>query len=756
MRQIAVCVSIALWAGCGARRSEPLSTNTEAVDAGAPPSRGDAGRPDGRGIDAGYGQGGAAGQAAGGSGGVLLTSLPSGDPPSAGAVPICPATADPQPDAAAPPEPAAWNPPTAVPFSCDAIPNTFYFPRPTAAVPGVYARCASFPPNLVQALAVSPDGTRVGLVGADGVVRVVDVASRSVVGLLAPPRDTVTLAAFSPDGNTIATIANGERVVTMWRADTFTPIWSTTLPGHPYARSFNGLGGAVAFSPDETAILISPGADLFLLDAATGSIVATREPEASVGAVVTATFGLNGSRIVVEEDRSWCGTGQFAGSVTVLDPQTLSPLVTPLTWSGGPAPGEPLVATGADLMLIRGPVGGPAMMAYRVSDGTPLPAPPIESALLVTPDGTAVLAANGDGQLTLARVADGTVLASTAAAASPLVAMSGNGKTIVLAPGKPGLLGIWHPGADSFTTICSSDGPLVNSNVTPSPDGQMIAVVRETQIQLLQRADGALLSTISQEPGQLGDWPSWDISFSSTGRYVLVTFFDDRNAKSWEVFRSADGRRVVTLDCGTAAFSSDDTSIDTLCLDPQTALMVLKNVSLSTGLEQTQMVLHQGYPSPPALVGLSDGCPVFVSATNEVAWRACGVCSDPPFATGTARGLLSLDGTAFLGTGASSGLSDTTLWQVLPTGGLIRRYPARSEEATWSASEQPVAISAHGERVITTARANIAASCGAPGFTSRVHDTATDGVVDELPSGITATSADLSILAYGNVLWCRR
>ncbi len=70
-------------------------------------------------------------------------------------------------------------------------------------------------------MAVSPDGTRVALIEADGIARIIDVASHMVVGVLAPPRESIDTAAFSPDGTTILTFAKGELVVTAWRADTF-------------------------------------------------------------------------------------------------------------------------------------------------------------------------------------------------------------------------------------------------------------------------------------------------------------------------------------------------------------------------------------------------------------------------------------------------------------------------------------------------------------------------------------------------------
>ena len=77
------------------------------------------------------------------------------------------------------------------------------FPHPDVDVPGVFARCASFDDAQPTALAISSDGSRVALTGFDGVARIVDVGSRTVVGVLAPARASVGWAAFSPSGDTI-------------------------------------------------------------------------------------------------------------------------------------------------------------------------------------------------------------------------------------------------------------------------------------------------------------------------------------------------------------------------------------------------------------------------------------------------------------------------------------------------------------------------------------------------------------------------
>jgi len=159
------------------------------------------------------------------------------------------------------------------------------------------------------------------------------------------------------------------------------------------------------------------------------------------------------------------------------------------------------------------------------------------------------------------------------------------------------------------------------------------------------------------------------------------------------------------------------------------------------------------FAEPVVAAGFSGECLVMVAPQQKMAWRSCSLCSSPPFAT-TTGGVLSRDGTAFLGQDTGN-VAGTTLWNVLGNADAVASYPPRPEEASWGASEVPIAVSAHGHRVITGAR--ILANCGNwPGFTSRIHDVASDSVLDELPPGVTSTSADLDIVTIGPVLWCAR
>ncbi len=723
------------------------------------------------------GSSGAAGKGAAGRPG-LGGGVPSGDQAADGGA-ICPAAAPPgdtgagdagardssavdsaaRGSALARP-PASWGDPTPVPFSCSPLPDTFFFPRPGAEVPGVYARCASFSNTGTTALAVSPDGTRVALIEADGLARIIDVASHTVVGVLAPPRESLNTAAFSPDGGTILTFAKGELVVTAWRADTFAPRWSTTLPGQTYYTST----GATAFSPDGTTVLVSPGTDLFLLDAATGAIRAKRSSDRT-SVVLAAGYGMGGQRIAVEESPltgagTTCGVHPTGGTVTILDPASLTPIGTPINLTPPGripffAPGQLLTAANADLMLIGlGYASIPE--AFRISDGGALPAPGLADApLLVTPDGTAGLVAS-NGTLQLQRMTDGSVVTS-AAAAPTTVAISADGSTIAAGGAGLDLLSVWRPSMGLFAQTCFAD-PQQTSATRLSADGRTIAVSAGTQVRMQRRTDGALLSTIGLGP----DYGIDSVQLSPDGAHAIVNFYDPNAIGNEPVFPMAlfqtDGKSFpidllqeapAGFSWGGFAFQSDGQTMLGLLLPKGTAGATIMSIQLSTGALSPQLTFH-GYMG---LDGVSAGCPIVRSYTpfGESAWRACGSCNGPSFAPSTSGGIVSLDGRVYL----SAQPTEADLWQILPSPSLLRQYPARPDAATWGLAECPVAVSGPADAVITDACAH-GPCIVAPGFTSRLHDVATDQIIDELPPGITSASADLSVVALGPVLWCVR
>lgn len=663
-------------------------------------------------------------------------------------LPLCPAPT--APDGGTQIASDGWSPPTSVPFSCNPLPSAFFFPPPGSDVSGTYARCASFAAPRADALAVGTDGTRAALIGADGVARVVDLASSTVVGVLAPPRATVGLAAFSPSGDTIVTIAPGEQEVTLWRGDTFAPLWTTTLPGVLYQEVF---GSGAAFSPDGTTILLSPGDSVYLLDVATGAVRASMSPR---GAVLSLGYGWNGQRIAVLSApvSGMCVYEPRGGTVTILDAKTLAQLATPMTWpmegDEGPERGGMLVASAADLIVTTGPSDNPeAMQAFRISDGSPLPAPVLRypTPLALTPDGTAALEAQ-NGVLELVRLADGTVAATTPSAPPSAFAISPDGSTIVTGSSGASLLGTWRPAAGPLVATCTGDVPSDGAARSAlSVDGATVAVDWGTEIRLFRRADGALLSRMSLAPKKASS-----IQLSPDARYVIGTFYDPAEpGYSTTLFRTSDGMALADLGAAPSsgklvgfAFSSDGRRLAAASQHPPTGTTVLQ-LDLETGA-WTSGPQSSGYPW---VVGLSGDCPLIVDGSTLAS--ACARCQTRTLVTDTQSGVVSFDSTMYLGLGAASEPTSTKLWSIGPQPELVRIYPPRDG----AGAETPAAVSAHGERVITGA-ANLEPCAPGQEYTCRVHDVATDNVIDELPPTFTSASTDLNVLAFGPVLWCAR
>jgi WD40 repeat protein len=69
----------------------------------------------------------------------------------------------------------------------------------------------------LQAIALSPDGTKVAAAGADKSIRVWDVASAQLVKTLSGHKDAITSIAFSPRGNRL--LSQGEQEIRLWSFD---------------------------------------------------------------------------------------------------------------------------------------------------------------------------------------------------------------------------------------------------------------------------------------------------------------------------------------------------------------------------------------------------------------------------------------------------------------------------------------------------------------------------------------------------------
>jgi len=669
-----------------------------------------------------------------------------------------------------------WSPPTATPFSCAPLPSTFLFAEPGPDVPGVYARCGSFAVGRAMQVAVSADGARVALVTGDGIVRVVDIASRTVVAALAPPRAYARRAAFSPSGDTIMTVAPDQREVTLWRADSGTPVWTVALPGHHYTYGTWPFG-SVAFSPDGRSAVVSPGSGYFLLDVATGAV---RASGADAAIVIDVAYGWGGRRVVVAQSGLGgnCAIGVNGGSVAILDARTLAG-VAAVAWREGYPYAEGLPQFRAsptdDLVLTAGTFSQPGVSAFRLSDGGGAPLPPAPMAslpLAFLDDGQRVLMGDG-AQLRIVRLADGAVLAGAAIEPgdaipdttwiNPLapIAASSDGRIVALGGSDQRLLRVWNSAAgDVIGDVCTTEADGRPYGVAPSAlsgDGDLLALGWDGDARVLRRADGARVADVAGSGS-----PIDSIWLSPDGKYVASIGASGVPRPSPLLIRIADGAPVADLtneNLGSGrlslVFSPDG---DRVYAHPASSLG-----GMADFFDLLQGTRTSGVNVPGTLLGFSADCPVYQS--SQGIWAACGHELGPPVAAGATSAALSPGG-LFLATGDPEAADGgATLWlvaQQTPFATIGRRL----EDKPWDARQSAVAVSRNGRLVLLGEDPGNPACYDGPGFEVEVVDTHVTAwpamptsppeVIDRLPPPPLSVDDSAFTVAYGPQLWCAR
>jgi len=667
------------------------------------------------------------------------------DPPPPAA--LCPPVDEVVP-AVPSPAPAAFAP-TRPPFSCQPMPGAFFFAPPGPDVPGLFSRCASFDVGAVKRLAVSQDGRLVALAPADGVVRVVEVASRQVVAVLAPPRATIDFVAFEPSGRGILTLASGEREVTLWRALDWTPVWTVALPGDRYQLRF---GGGVAFAPDGRQAVVSPGDETFLLDVASGMVRFTRPAR---GAVLDVAYGWGGRRVVVAEASliAHCVPRPNGGIVAVLDAGTLGGVaqVADLPTYGSPGSGGiPAFRASPvdDLVLVMPRVDEPpGLHAFRLSDGSPLPAPGLATMpAAFMPDGASVLVSEG-GALRRIRLADGTDIAITTLADSGVVAVSGDGSTVAFGGSGAQLLRVWNTSDAVPETVCAGEPPTTpgyqQKPAAISQDGQVLALATGTGIRVVRRADGASIVTLPTPGSPV---------LSPSGR-ILVTAPTLPTPPAL-VSRAGDGARLAELPGDewwwmSFAFSSREDRLYGSGFRSGTYGLAAVDLTKPPGAAPVSAL-----PGYSVVIGSSNGCPLLFEPERG-AWRSCGSCDDPPFLPRESAingAVLSPDG-RFVA--VRHGDDGVTVGELPPVARRLVTVRPRGGDPVWPPHEFPIAIASGGARLLTGASPE--RSCyGGPQLESLLRQVVTGDVLDALPPGPVVADGELRTLAYGAQLWCAR
>jgi WD40 repeat protein len=151
--------------------------------------------------------------------------------------------------------------------------------------------------DAVNAVVFSPDGTRIVSASRDATVRVWEVASGAVLLTFTEHTDEVFTAAYSPDGTRLLS-GDGTGTLLLWDAASGARLLTLSSP--------NGTGHAdtvysAVFSPDGTQALSADGAGVIILwDAATGAEVRrfgiTDEDERHNGRINSVAFSPDGTQ----------------------------------------------------------------------------------------------------------------------------------------------------------------------------------------------------------------------------------------------------------------------------------------------------------------------------------------------------------------------------------------------------------------------------------------------------------------------------
>jgi WD40 repeat protein/transcriptional regulator with XRE-family HTH domain len=385
----------------------------------------------------------------------------------------------------------------------------------------------------LYATAISPDGQIVAAAGAGHTVRLWDVADPSQprsLGTLTGPGSTVYALAFSPDG----------KVLAAGSADKTVRLWDLSDPAHPAALpTLTGAASyvqAVAFSPD-------------------GRLLAAGSADATV--------------------RLW----------QLTDPAHPKALGKPLT---GPAEavdavafapdGHTLAAGSLDHKVWRWDVGNPDR-PRRLSALTG--ATDFVNAVSFSPDGRLLAAAGSDGDVRLWNAATGAP-AGALPHPQPVTSLAWDGPDLLatgdadgqvrlwrvpppelqagrtvnsIAAGPGGVLAVggddlelWNPAARAELADSSVPGRRVVNAVAFSPGGGLVATgYTDGRFQLWRHGTGLVpLGSAREASFSEGQNQVEFVAFSPDGS-VLATAEDDGTVRLWDVRDPARPRRLATI-----------------------------------------------------------------------------------------------------------------------------------------------------------------------------------------------------------------
>jgi WD40 repeat protein/DNA-binding SARP family transcriptional activator len=387
----------------------------------------------------------------------------------------------------------------------------------------------------------SPDGRRLASIGADGFVRVWDVATgERLLELADQPGDYGVDVAYSPDGRLLATTLLGKLIV--WDVGTGEQVLK--MPG-----TITGDVDRVDFSPDGTRLAIANlDGRPAIVDLASGAIAYTLEGHETTTEAVS-----------YSPDGRWLATGDNNGVVMVWDNATRREVATfehkgrihAVAFSPD---GQRLATAGEDGKLT----------VWDIPDEKMLLSLPTSSGLYdVTfmPDGLRVAGTHQDGATTVWDATTGQLLLTFAGHGSTVISVSAApDNRHITSSGYDGTLRIWDtaPGRE-LLTVKAHDSPGYGAVYTP--DGaQLVTVGADGWARLWDATTGAPIQTpaldsLAQLESVAVDSNSNRIAVGgSDGRIILfdlavngpVMTINAHDGDVWALAFSPDGLRLAS------------------------------------------------------------------------------------------------------------------------------------------------------------------------------------------------------------------
>jgi len=373
--------------------------------------------------------------------------------------------------------------------------------------------------DVVEAVAYSPDGTRLATASKDGTAKIWDVATGQ--GLLTLKTGSSAFVAFDPDGTRLATANYEAKTATLWDVTTGREL--LTLTGH------TGGVNQVIFSPDGKQIATaSDDTTAKVWDAATGQELFTLSGHTNI--IGSVAFSPDATQLV---------TGSWDYSAKVWDMATGGELLTLSSFTEGV---EAVFSPDGTQLAIN---SGNETQLWDLNKGekllTLLNHTNLIEQTVFSADGKRLATASLDGVAKVWDAETGVELLSLAGHASSIssVAFSPDGSHLATA-GQDGTARVWDispAGSREWLTVAGHVDTV--EAVVYSPDGTWLATASDDgTAKIFDAARGDELLTLSGHTAEV-----YAVAFSPDGSR-LATSSADNTVKVWD---TVTGKELLTL-----------------------------------------------------------------------------------------------------------------------------------------------------------------------------------------------------------------